>query len=691
MKCKILHESSKRLRVHFYQYHMTFDEADTLEYYIRALEGVAKVTVDERTCNAVIFFESGSKNAIIDALAHFHYETALVELPEHSSRALRAEYEDKVFFLVLRRCITRFVLPNPISGVVTAIQAVRYVAKGIQCLMRGRLEVPVLDATTITVSCLRGDFQTAGTVMFLLGIGDLMEEWTRKKSVDDLAERMYLNVDKVWMKAGGEEILVPTTSVEEGDHIVVRTGNVIPLDGVVVSGEANVNQSSMTGESLPVFKREGGTVFAGTVVDDGECEIRVTRAMGSGRYDRIVDMIEDSQKLKSDTESWAYHLADSLVPWCLGGTALTYFITRNVTNALAILMVDFSCALKLSMPITVMSAMRECSDHHIDVKGGKFLEAVSQARTIVFDKTGTLTYAQPRVAKIYTFAGKDETEVLRLAACLEEHFPHSMANAVVEEARRRGIVHAEKHAKVEYIVAHGIASSIDDERVCIGSYHFIFEDEHCHVPDEDRKIFDSIPAEYSDLYMSLSGELAAVLCIDDPVRTEARDVIEDLHHAGFDKVVMMTGDSLRTAKAVAALVGVDEVHGEVLPEDKAEFIRAEHEAGRKVVMVGDGINDSPALSESDAGVAIASGAAIAREVADITVSAGDLHEIVMLRKIADAMMQRINSNYRFIMGFNSALIALGLFGVLPPTTTATLHNASTLLIGVHSSTNLIKT
>ncbi len=670
------------------QYRMTYDQADKLEYFLKDLDGVKKAEVNDRTMDAVIFFTKGRDN-IVKALSEFDYETTEVAVPDHTGRALSREYEDKMFFLIARRCITRFVLPAPLSMVCTVFHAVKFIVKGLKSLFHGKLEVSVLDATSITAAMAMGDFTTAGSVMFLLDIGDLLEEWTHKKSVDDLAQRMYLNVDKVWMKTGDTEVLVPVNKVQPGDRILVRTGNVIPLDGIVEGGEASVNQASMTGESMPVFKQKGAAAYAGTVVEDGECEIRVTKALGSGRYDRIVGMIEESEKLKSSTESRAYHLADKLVPWSLGGTALLYLLTRNVTKAMSILMVDFSCALKMAMPISVMSAMRESGDHHIDVKGGKFLEAVSDAKTIVFDKTGTLTHAQPHVAKIVTFDGEDETEMLRLAACLEEHFPHSIANAVVNEAKERHISHAEKHAKVEYVVAHGIASSIDGKRVCIGSHHFLFDDEKAVIPEGEQEKFDSISDEYSELFMAIGGVLKAVICIEDPIREEVPEVIRELHEAGIDKVVMMTGDSKKTAAAIAKKAGVDEYFGEVLPEDKAAFIKSEHEKGRKVIMIGDGINDSPALSEADAGVAIASGAAIAREVADITVSANDLHEIVVLKQISDALMKRINNNYHAIMGFNSALIALGIFGILPPATAALLHNTSTIFFGLHSMTNLL--
>ena len=554
----------------------------------------------------------------------------------------------------------------------------------------GKLEVPVLDATAITVSMLRGDFATASSVMFLLGIGEILEEWTHKKSVDDLARTMSLNVDKVWTIRGGQEVLLSVRDVEKGDEIVVRTGGMIPLDGTVVGGEAIVNQASITGESMPVRKAEGSYAYAGTVVEEGECTIRVEKTSGSGRYDKIVEMIEASEKLKSATEDKASHLADRLVPYSLGGTILTYLVTRNVTKALPILMVDFSCALKLSMPIAVLSAMKEASTHQLLVKGGRFMEAVSEADTILFDKTGTLTYAAPKVAKIVTFGGQDEAEMLRLAACLEEHYPHSMAKAVVSEAQRRALRHEECHSEVEYLVAHGISSKVNGEKVIIGSHHFVFEDEQCVIPDGDQAKFDALPAEYSHLYLAIAGVLSAVICVEDPLRAEAAEVIQGLRDLGISKLVMMTGDNEKTARSVAEAVGLTEFHAEVLPEDKANYIRAEHAAGRKVIMLGDGVNDSPALSEADVGIAIRDGAAIAREVADITVGADNLYGLLTLKKLSDALMARIHHNYRFIISFNFMLICLGVAGILPPATSALLHNASTLMISLRSMTNLLE-
>lgn len=688
MKCKILHESKGRLRVHLMQTRMTLAQADMLEYYMKTVDGVTDVQVYDRTGDAVIHYLCG-RAAIINALSAFSYESSAVFAPEHTGRELNRAYEDKIVFTVLGRAVSRLFIPMPVRIAAAAFKSGGYLWKGIRALLRGRLEVAVLDATAITVSMLRGDYETASSIMFLLKLGGILEEWTHKKSVDDLARSMALNVEKVWLQADGAEVMVPVTQIRAGDSVVVRTGNMIPLDGKVISGEAMINQASMTGESLPVRKTVGSYVYAGTAIEEGECVVCVDKVSGSGRYDRIVKMIEESEKLKSMTEDKASHLADRLVPYSLGGTVLVYLLTRNVTKALSVLMVDFSCALKLSMPITVLSAMRESGFYHISVKGGRFLEAVSEADTIVFDKTGTLTHAAPQVARLVTFGGRDENEMLRLAACLEEHYPHSMANAVVQEATKRGLHHEERHSKVEYVVAHGISSLVENEKVIIGSYHFVFQDEGCRIPDEGRIRFDSLPDEYSHLYMAIGGELAAVICIDDPLREEASAVITSLRRLGLQKIVMMTGDNDRTAKVVAKAVGVDEYHAEVLPEDKAEFIRAEHEAGRKVIMIGDGVNDSPALSEADAGIAIADGAAIAREIADITISADDLFALVTLKALSDALMARIRGNYRFIIAFNGVLIALGVAGVLPPATSALLHNASTLGVSLHGMTNLL--
>ena len=690
MKCKILHESAGRLRIHAEQPRMTLRQADILEAYLRRVAGVTDIKVYDRTCDAVICCRAGTRGSVIAALSAFSYEAASELAPDHSSRALGRAYEDKLVFAVCRRALSKLFLPLPVRTVITLARSVRFIRAGLKCLLRGKIQVPVLDATAITVSMLRGDFETAGSVMFLLGIGDILDEWTHKKSVADLARTMSLNVDKVWLQTPQGDVLVPVHEVRVGDRITVRTGGMIPLDGKVVAGEAMVNQASITGEPLAVRKSEGGYVYAGTVVEEGDCAIRVEKTAGSGRYDRIVRMIEESEKLKSDTEDHASHLADQLVPYSLGATALIWLLTRNVTRALAVLMVDFSCALKLSMPIAVLSAMKEASTYHLSVKGGRFLEAVSQADTIVFDKTGTLTRAEPKVAQIVTFGGHDEADMLRLAACLEEHYPHSMAKAVVAEAARRDLHHEERHSRVEYIVAHGISSSVEGQKVVIGSHHFVFEDEHCVVPAGEEEKFASLPEQYSHLYLAVSGVLTAVICIEDPLRPEARDVIRGLHELGVKRLVMMTGDNEKTARAVAAAVGVDAYYAGVLPEDKANFIRREHDAGRRVIMLGDGVNDSPALSEADAGIAISDGAAIAREVADITIGADDLHALLTLKCLSDALMQRIHGNYRKIISFNFLLICLGVAGILPPATSALLHNASTLLISLRSMTNLLE-
>lgn len=687
MKCIIRHESKGRMRVHFCQKHMTLEQADTAEYALAAQSGVTKVRVFDRTCDVIVYY-SCDRSDVIAALAHFSYSAdAAAKVPAQTGRALNREYENQLAAAVMRRIVHKLLLPMPLRRILSFFRALKHIRKGLQCLLHGKLEVEVLDAVAITVSMLRGDFDTAGSVMFLLKIGDILDEWTHIKSVDDLAQTMSLGVEQVWMQtAEGTEVLVPVSQIQKGDRVIVRTGSMIPLDGKVLCGDAMVNQSSMTGESVPVHKSEGAYVYAGTVVEDGECTVEVESIAGSGRYDRIVRMIEESEQMKSAAESKAAQLADRLVPWCLGGTLLTWLLTRNVTKAVSILMVDFSCALKLAMPISVLSAMRQSAESGITVKGGKFLEAVSAADTIVFDKTGTLTYSQPRVAKIIAFDGRDETEMLRLAACLEEHYPHSIANAVVAEAAERGLLHEERHSKVEYVVAHGISSTVDGERVVIGSYHFVVEDEACKIPDE--RIFRHLPKEYSHLYLGIGGVIAAVICIEDPLRAEAPEVIRALHELGFANIVMMTGDNERTAKSVAEKVGVDRYYSEVLPEEKAAFIRAEHEAGRHVIMIGDGVNDSPALSESDAGIAISTGAAIAREIADITISANDLYALITLKTISDALMQRIHRNYRFIISFNLGLILLGAAGILPPATTALLHNASTLAIGLKSMTDL---
>ncbi|SFX27592.1 heavy metal translocating P-type ATPase [Ruminococcus sp. XPD3002] len=685
MKCKIMHDSCGRMRVHLMQKYMTLEQADILEYYLRSGKGVKDVKVFDRTCDAVIIYE-GCRNDIVSALARFYYsdERAVSLVPEQTGRALNREYEDKLVWKIIGRIVRNTVLPVSVRTILCLLRSVKYIFSGLRTLLHGKLEVSVLDATAITVSMIRGDFGTASSVMFLLGVGELLEEWTHKKSVADLAGAMSLGVDKVWLRKDGQELLVPVNEVQKGDCIVVRTGGMIALDGRVVSGEAEVNQSSITGEGLPVRKTADSPVYAGTVVEEGECVICVEKVSGTGRYDRIVKMIEESEKLKSAAEDKASHIADSLVPYSLGATILTYLITGNAAKAIAILMVDFSCALKLAMPISVLSAMRDCTRRGISVKGGKFLENIAEADTIVFDKTGTLTYASPSVREVVAFGDNDPEDMLRLAACLEEHYPHSMANAVVGEAEKRGLTHEERHSRVEYVVAHGISSTVDGEKVVIGSYHFVFEDEKCVIPEGDEEKFASLNGEYSHLYLACGGKLAAVICIEDPLREEAAEVIETLRNLGINKIVMMTGDSKRTAKAVGRRVGVDELHYEVLPEDKAEFIRREHELGRKVIMIGDGVNDSPALSESDAGIAISTGAAIAREIADITISANDLYSLVTLKKLSDSLIKRINWNYRTIIGFNFGLIVLGVMGILPPATSAFLHNASTLAIGIRS-------
>ena len=690
MKCTILHESVGRLRVHMHCAGMSLHQADVLEYYLRGVSGVREVRVYDRTQDAVVLYE-GQRQSVIAALAAFSFSEAeaMDLVPEHTARALNREFEDKLAVTVMRRCISKLFLPVPITSALAVIRSIRYIREGLKALWHGKLSVAVLDATAVTVSIARGDFSTASSVMFMLRLGEILEEWTHKKSVADLAGAMSLNVDKVWLQVNDTEVLVPVSDVKAGDCVIVRTGSMIPLDGKVVSGEAMVNQASMTGESMPVPKRPGSYVYAGTVAEEGECVVQVEKASGSGRYDRIVHMIEESEKLKSTAEDKAGRLADRLVPYTLGGTALTYALTRNITKTLAVLMVDFSCALKLAIPIAVLSAMRESSGHHISVKGGRFLEAVARADTIVFDKTGTLTHATPTVAQVVPFGGRKEAEMLRLAACLEEHYPHSIANAVVEEAKKRGLSHEEYHSQVQYVVAHGISSMVEGKKVLIGSAHFVFEDEGCHVPVGEEDKFAALPAEYSHLYLCIAGELAAVICIHDPLRREARAAVAALHECGFTNVVMMTGDNRKTAEAVAAEVGVDAVYAEVLPEDKAAFIHQQREKGHTVIMVGDGVNDSPALSEADAGIAISTGAAIAREIADITIASEDLFALVTLRRLGEGLMRRIHRNYRFIVGFNFSLIVLGVAGILPPTTSALLHNMSTLGISLRSMTDLL--
>ena len=691
MKCKILHDTAGRLRVHLCCKRMTLRQADVLEYYLLAVDGVRSVKVYDRTRDAVVVYDA-ERERMIRALARFSFEKAekLDLTPEHTSRTLNREFEDKLALTVMRRCASNLFLPAPVTSALAVIRSAKYIKEGLLALWHRKLSVAVLDATAVTVSMVRGDFATAGSVMFMLRLGEILEEWTHKKSVADLASAMSLRVENVWQQVDGTEVLTKVTDVKPGDRIVIRTGGMIPLDGRVVEGEAMVNQSSLTGESMPVAKRPGSLVYAGTVAEEGECVVCVEKVSGSGRYDRVVRMIEESEKLKSTAEDKASRMADRLVPYTLGGTAVTYLLTRDVTKMLAVLMVDFSCALKLAIPVAVLSAMRESSGHHISVKGGRFLEAVAKADTIVFDKTGTLTYATPKVAQVVPFGGHREADMLRLAACLEEHYPHSMANAVVEEAKRQGLTHEEYHSQVQYVVAHGISSMVEDKKVIIGSAHFVFEDEGCCIPEGEQEKYDALPAAYSHLYLCIDGELAAVICIHDPLRREAKDAVKALHESGFTNVVMMTGDNRRTAESVAAEVGVDAVYAEVLPEDKAAFIRQEKEKGHTVIMVGDGVNDSPALSEADAGIAISTGAAIAREIADITVASEDLFELVTLRKLSEALMARIHGSYRFIVAFNLSLITLGVAGVLPPAISALLHNTSTLGIGLKNMTDLLE-
>lgn len=690
MKFVIRHELRGRVRIHLYQKGMNLRQADLLQYHISSLPGVRIVKVYERTADAVILFD-GSRSEILEGICRFSYENERLNeiVPKNSARALNQEYGEKLVQKLVVRAVTKSFFPMPLRAVYTVLHAVRYLIKGIRCLLKGSLEVEVLDATAIMVSIVRRDFDTAGSVMFLLGIGGLLEEWTHKKSVGDLARSMSLNISKVWQDVDGTEVLVPVSGIVEGDLVTVHMGNVIPLDGVVVSGEAMVNQASMTGESVPVKKEKGMYVYAGTAIEEGEITLCVKKTAGSTRFERIVTMIEESEQLKSTAEGKAATLADALVPWSLGGTVLTWLLTRNTAKALSILMVDFSCALKLAMPLSVLSAMREAGAYHITVKGGKYMEAVAAADTIVFDKTGTLTKAKPQVADVVVFNGQDKDELLRIAACLEEHFPHSMANAVVNEAVKRGLVHQEMHSRVDYIVAHGIATYVGDERVVIGSHHFVFEDEGCRIPEDGKEAFEGLSTEYSHLYLAIGGMLAAAICIEDPLREEADAVISALHRQGISKIVMMTGDSGRTARAIAARVGVDEYYSEVLPEDKAGFVEAEKEKGRKVIMIGDGINDSPALSAADAGIAISEGAEIAREIADITISEDNLYQLVTLRAISRGLMDRIDRNYRCVIGFNLALILLGVGGVIAPATSALLHNTSTLAISLKSMTNLL--
>ncbi len=689
MNATILHESRGRIRFRLRQKQMTLAQADLLEAWIQGKSWCRQVTVHERTCCVILYYD-GTRQAVLNEIRHFSWQEAerTTALPAHSSRALNREFEEKLVAKVVCKAACTLFLPSPLRIARILWHMIPFVRRGLRCLLRRRIKVELLDALSISISACRRDFGTAGMVMFLLEVGELLEEWTRKKSVADLARCMSLNVDRVWLRTAQGEVLVPVSQIQPGDAVVVRAGGIIPVDGLVLEGEVTVNQASLTGESIPVPKRPGGAVYAGTVVEEGECVLEVKQASGQSRYDQIVHMIEQSEQMKSEAESKAANLADKLVPYTFAGSLLSFALTRNVARALSVLMVDFSCALKLDMPLAVLSAMREAGRAHITVKGGKFLEAVAAADTIVFDKTGTLTRACPRVAQVVPFGGKEEAEMLRLAACLEEHFPHSMANAVVEEARRRGLRHEEYHSKVEYLVAHGIASTVDGERVLIGSAHFVFEDEGCVIPEGEQERFDALPPEYSHLYLAVGGQLAAVICISDPLREEAKEVLSTLRALGVTNTVMLTGDSYRTAAAIAAQVGVDDFRAGVLPADKAEYVARLRREGHTVLMVGDGINDSPALSEADAGIAISDGAAIAREIADITIAADSLWELVELRRIAMALMARIHSNYRFVIGFNGALIALGVAGVLPPAASATLHNLSTLGVSLRSMSRL---
>lgn len=689
MNATILHESRGRIRFRLRQKQMTLAQADLLEAWIQGKSWCRQVTVHERTCCVILYYD-GTRQAVLNEIRHFSWQEAerTTALPAHSSRALNREFEEKLVAKVVCKAACTLFLPSPLRIARILWHMIPFVRRGLRCLLRRRIKVELLDALSISISACRRDFGTAGMVMFLLEVGELLEEWTRKKSVADLARCMSLNVDRVWLRTAQGEVLVPVSQIQPGDAVVVRAGGIVPVDGLVLEGEVTVNQASLTGESIPVPKHPGGAVYAGTVVEEGECVLEVKQASGQSRYDQIVHMIEQSEQMKSEAESKAANLADKLVPYTFIGSLLSFVLTRNVARALSVLMVDFSCALKLAMPLAVLSAMREAGRAHITVKGGKFLEAVAAADTIVFDKTGTLTHACPRVAQVVSFGGKEESEMLRLAACLEEHFPHSMANAVVEEAKRRGLRHEEYHSKVEYLVAHGIASTVDEERVLIGSAHFVFEDEGCVIPEGEQERFDALPPEYSHLYLAVGGQLAAVICISDPLREEAKEVLSTLRALGVTNTVMLTGDSYRTAAAIAAQVGVDDFRAGVLPADKAEYVARLRREGHTVLMVGDGINDSPALSEADAGIAISDGAAIAREIADITIAADSLWELVELRRIAMALMARIHSNYRFVIGFNGALIALGVAGVLPPATSATLHNLSTLGVSLRSMSRL---
>ena len=690
MKCKIVYESRGRLRVQLLQKRMTLRQADLLEGWLQAQAGVQQATVHERTCCAIVRY-TGERARILAHFRVFCWERAEaeIEIPQQSSREINRAYEERLVSMAVFRLVRSVFFPAPLRMAFTVARSVPYLLKGLRCLWRRKLHVELLDALSIGISMLRGDFGTAGSVMFLLGLGELLEEWTHKKSVDDLAQCMSLNIDRVWLKTPEGEVLVPVSRVHSGDCVAVHRGNVVPLDGTIECGEIMVNQASLTGESVPVPKRPGMAIYAGTVVEEGECTLRVTQQESGSRYDKIVSMIEQTEKLKSEAENRASNLAYKLVPYTLFGSGLIWLLTRNTTRALSVLMVDFSCALKLAMPLAVLSAMKEAGAQHMTVKGGKYLEAIADADTIVFDKTGTLTHACPKVVDVVTFGGRSEVEMLRLAACLEEHFPHSMANAVVQAARDRGLLHEEMHSEVEYLVAHGIASAVNGERVLMGRAHFVFEDEGCTVPVAEQERFEALPAQYSHLYLTIGGVLAAVICVSDPLRSEARAVVEALRQMGVRKTVMLTGDSERTAAAIAAQVGVDEYRSEVLPEDKAEYIERERAAGHTVIMLGDGINDSPALSAANVGIAVSNGAAIAREIADVTISANDLYEIAVLRALAQRLMRRIRSNYRMVIGFNGALIGLGMLGIVQPAVSATLHNLSTLGISLRSMPRLM--
>ena len=690
MKFIIKHELQGRIRIHTMYKRLTLKQADILEYYLNSHGNVTSAKVYERTMDAVIEY-SGDRDEIIRLLSKFSFENVTVptEVIESSGREINREYQEKLIIKILKRYTGKLLIPLPVRNCISTVKSIKYIWNGAKTLAKGKIEVPVLDGTAIGVSIIRKDYATAGSVMFLLGIGEILEEWTHKKSVGDLARSMSLNVDKVWKLFDDTEVLVSVSDVEKDDLLVVRMGNVIPFDGIVISGEGMVNQASLTGEPLPVKKSAGGYAYAGTVLEEGELIIKVKAITGSSKFEKIVSMIEESEKLKSGLESRAEHLADRLVPYTLAGAGLTWLFTRNVTKAVAVLMVDFSCALKLAMPISVLSAIREADKYHVTVKGGKFLEAIADADTIVFDKTGTLTKAQPTVKNVISFNGKNPDELLRIAACLEEHFPHSVAKAVVNAAVQKNLDHEEMHSKVEYIVAHGIATTIEGKRAVIGSYHFVFEDEGCKIPENMRARFEGLPKEYSHLYMAIENVLEAVICIEDPIRDEAIDVVKELKELGISKVVMMTGDSERTGRAIAAKVGVDEYHAEVLPEDKAAYVMNEKEKGRKVIMIGDGINDSPALSAADVGIAISDGAQLAREIADVTLSGENLYEIITLKKISDRLVKRIDKNYKTIVSFNTGLIILGVMGILQPTTSALLHNSSTITIGLNSMKDLI--